>query len=104
MSCDVSKGRLVKFRFFLYICTNFAQLRILQLITTMKERRLNDSAAMRWGALAVVSFTMMAAYFVNDVMMPLKSMLESELSWSSTEFGTYAGAYSFLNVFLLMLL
>ena len=59
---------------------------------------------MRWGALAVVSFTMMAAYFVNDVMMPLKSMLESELSWSSTEFGTYAGAYSFLNVFLLMLL
>ena len=88
----------------MYICANFTQLRILQLITTMKERRLNDSAAMRWGALAVVSFTMMAAYFVNDVMMPLKSMLESELSWSSTEFGTYAGAYSFLNVFLLMLL
>ena len=92
------------FNFFSYICTDFTQLRILQLITTMKERRLNDSAAMRWGALAVVSFTMMAAYFVNDVMMPLKSMLESELSWSSTEFGTYAGAYSFLNVFLLMLL
>lgn len=61
----------------------------------MKERRLNDSAAMRWGALGVVSFTMMAAYFVNDVMMPLKSMLESELAWNSTEFGTYAGAYSF---------
>ena len=70
----------------------------------MKEKRLNDSAAMRWGALGVVSFTMMAAYFVNDVMMPLKSMLETELAWSSTDFGTYAGAYSFLNVFLLMLL
>lgn len=73
----------------------------------MKEqtkKRLNDSAAMRWGALAVVSFTMMAAYFVNDVVAPLKSMLEEELSWTSTEFGTYAGAYSFLNVFLLMLL
>ena len=70
----------------------------------MKEKRLNDSAAMRWGALGVVSFTMMAAYFVNDVMMPLKSMLETELAWNSTEFGTYAGAYSFLNVFLLMLL
>lgn len=68
------------------------------------KKRLNDSAAMRWGALGVVSFTMMAAYFVNDVMMPLKSMLESELGWSSTDFGTYAGAYSFLNVFLLMLL
>ena len=34
--------------------------------TTMKERRLNDSAAMRWGALGVVSFTMMAAYFPDD--------------------------------------
>ena len=69
-----------------------------------QQKRLNDSAAMRWGALAVVSFTMMAAYFVNDVVAPLKSMLEATLSWSSTEYGLYAGAYSFLNVFLLMLL
>ena len=69
-----------------------------------QQKRLNDSFAMRWGALAVVSFTMMAAYFVNDVVAPLKSMLEATLSWSSTEYGLYAGAYSFLNVFLLMLL
>ena len=68
-----------------------------------QQKRLNDSFAMRWGALAVVSFTMMAAYFVNDVVAPLKSMLEATLSWSSTEYGLYAGAYSFLNVFLLML-
>ncbi|MGL4519754.1 MAG: MFS transporter [Phocaeicola sp.] len=70
----------------------------------MKERRLNDSAVVRWGALAIVAFTMMAAYFVNDVVAPLKMMLESELGWSSADFGTLMGAYSFLNVFLLMLL
>ena len=60
---------------------------------------------MRWGALAIVSFTMMAAYYVNDVVAPLKTMLEeSELAWNSSEFGLFTGAYSFLNVFLLMLI
>jgi len=47
---------------------------------------------------------MMAAYYVNDVMAPLKNMLESDLAWTSTEFGFFTGAYSFLNVFLLMLI
>lgn len=72
--------------------------------TKKATKKLNDSFAVRWGALAIVAFTMMAAYFVNDVVAPLKTMLESDLGWTSSEFGTYAGAYSFLNVFLLMLL
>ena len=60
---------------------------------------------MRWGALGIVAFTMMAAYYVNDVVAPLKTMLEeSELAWNSSEFGLFTGAYSFLNVFLLMLI
>ena len=59
---------------------------------------------MRWGALGIVAFTMLAAYFVNDVVAPLKTMLESDLGWSSSEFGFFTGAYSFLNVFLLMLI
>ena len=68
------------------------------------QRKLNDSAAMRWGALGVVAFTMLAAYYVNDVVAPLKTMLETDLGWSSSEFGFFTGAYSFLNVFLLMLI
>lgn len=68
------------------------------------QKKLNDSAAIRWGALFIVAFTMMAAYYVNDVMAPLKSMLEGEQHWSSSEFGFFTGAYSFLNVFLLMLI
>ena len=46
---------------------------------------LSDKAWARWSALLIVAFTMMAAYYVNDVMAPLKSMLEGELHWTSGE-------------------
>ena len=68
------------------------------------SKKLNDSPAARWSALFIVAFTMMAAYYVNDVMAPLKGMLEGQLHWTSGEFGFFTGAYSFLNVFLLMLI
>ena len=73
-------------------------------MTEQLKKKLNDSVVTRWGALAIVAFTMMAAYYVNDVMAPLKNMLESDLAWTSTEFGFFTGAYSFLTVFLLMLI
>lgn len=66
--------------------------------------KLNDKTWARWSALLIIAFTMMAAYYVNDIMAPLKSMLESDLNWTSGEFGFFTGAYSFLNVFLLMLI
>ena len=69
-----------------------------------KERTLRDSVLVRWSALGIVAFTMMAAYFVNDIMAPLKTMLEANLDWTSRDFGFFTGAYSFLNVFLLMLI
>lgn len=71
---------------------------------TTPNQRLNDSAGIRWGVLLIVAFTMMAAYYVNDVMAPLKGLLQGQLGWTSDEYGTFTGAYSFLNVFLLMLL
>lgn len=52
---------------------------------TKQEVNLRDSAVMRWSALGIVAFTMMAAYFVNDIMAPLKTMLESNLSWNSSD-------------------
>ena len=58
--------------------------------------KLNDKAWARWSALLIIAFTMMAAYYVNDIMAPLKSMLESDLNWTSGEFGFFTGAYSFL--------
>lgn len=78
-------------------------------MTQQVKKKLNDSWGMRWGALAIVAFTMMASYYVNDVVAPLKSMLEASpsengLGWTSSDFGIFAGAYSFLNVFFLMLI
>lgn len=73
-------------------------------MTTEKNIKLNDKAWLRWSALFIVAFTMMAAYYVNDIMAPLKSMLEGDLHWTSGDFGMFTGAYSFLNVFLLMLI
>lgn len=74
------------------------------MMSTTSSQCLNDKKWARWSALFIVAFTMMAAYYVNDIMAPLKSQLSSELNWTSTEFGLFTGAYSFLNVFLLMLI
>lgn len=84
---------------YLYLCTKDTKT-----IKFMTDKRLSESPTIRWTALAIVALTMMAAYYVNDVMAPLKGMLETDLSWTSAEFGFFTGAYSFLNVFLLMLI
>lgn len=70
----------------------------------ISAKNISDSKATRWGALFVVAFTMMAAYYVNDVVAPLKTMLGQELKWGSDDFGVFTGAYSFLNIFALMLI
>jgi MFS family permease len=69
----------------------------------MATKNLSDSKAMRWTALAIVSFTMLCGYFIADVMAPLKPMLEQQLKWSSSEYGFFTSAYGWFNVFLLML-
>lgn len=68
------------------------------------RKTLADSKTARWTALAVVSFTMLCGYYLTDVMAPLKPLLEQQLSWSSSEYGTFTGAYGWFNVFLLMLI
>jgi len=68
------------------------------------KQTLRDSKAARWSALAIISVTMFAGYFLTDVMSPLKPMLESEFGWSSTSYGIFTSAYGWLNVFLVMLI
>ncbi|MCD8287379.1 MAG: MFS transporter [Porphyromonadaceae bacterium] len=72
------------------------------------RKKLNDSAVARWSAMLIVSFTMMCAYFITDVMSPLEVMLttpvaDGGLGWTSSEYGFFSGAYGYINVFLLML-
>ena len=69
-----------------------------------QAKRLNDSAAARWLALIIVSFTMMWGYFLTDAMSPLMTMLELEMNWSSSDFGIFNWAYCWFNVFLFMLI
>lgn len=73
-------------------------------MTEMIQKSLRDSKAARWAALAIVSLTMFCGYWFADVMSPLKPMLESQLGWTSTDYGTFTSAYGWFNVFFLMLI
>lgn len=73
-------------------------------MTELIQKKLSDSKAARWTALAIVAFTMLCGYFLTDVMSPLKPMLEAELAWTSTDFGFFTSAYGWFNVFFLMLI
>ncbi len=68
------------------------------------NKSLRDSKGARWGALAVVSFTMMTGYYINYVISPLKPLLEEAFGWTSTDFGLWNSAYGWFNVFFLMLI
>lgn len=73
-------------------------------MTETITKSLRDSKGARWGALAVVSFTMMTGYYINYVISPLKPLLEEFMSWNSSDFGTWNSAYGWFNVFFLMLI
>ena len=68
------------------------------------RQSLRDSAAARWSALFIVSFTMMCGYFLTDIMAPLAGLLEAQFGWSRAEYGTFTSSYGWFNVFLLMLI
>lgn len=68
------------------------------------QRKLNDSALVRWSALILIALMMFFAYMFVDMLSPLKSQLESGLGWNSGTFGTYAASEYFLNVFCFFLI
>jgi len=73
-------------------------------MTEAIKKSLRDSKGARWGALAVVSFTMMTGYYINYVISPLKPVLEEYFNWTSSDFGIWNSAYGWFNVFFLMLI
>ena len=73
------------------------------------QQKLSESKTARWSVLALVSFTMMCAYFISDIMSPLKTLLEKEiadggLGWTSMDFGVFNFSYGWFTVFLFMLI
>ena len=68
-------------------------------MTEQIKMTLRDHAWARWLALVLVASMMFFAYMFVDVMSPLQSLVESELGWTPSAFGYYAGAEYILNVF-----
>jgi MFS family permease len=64
---------------------------------------LRDKKGVRWAVLALVSVSMLCAYYLTDAMAPLELHLEALLNWSASDYGFYSGAYSWFNIFLFML-
>ncbi len=73
-------------------------------MTQTIQRKLNDSAFVRWSALILISLMMFFAYMFVDMLSPLKELLETNLQWDSSTFGTYAASEYFLNVFCFFLI
>ena len=65
---------------------------------------LRESKTARWFVLITVSFLMLTGYFFTDILSPLQGLLRDNAEWTNSEYGTFAGSYSFLNVFALMLI
>ncbi len=73
-------------------------------MTEQITKSLRDSAVTRWTALILLSLTMFVAYMFVDVLAPLKSLLETQKGWSSSNFGAVGGSEFFLNVFVFFLI
>lgn len=63
------------------------------------QKKMNDSAAMRWTVLVLIASTMFFAYMFVDVMSPIQALVESQRGWTPDVFGTYAASEYILNVF-----
>ena len=59
---------------------------------------MNDNPIARWGVIILVASMMFFAYMFVDVMSPLMSLVEGNLGWTSSTFGTYAASEYILNV------
>jgi len=69
-----------------------------------KGEVLSDKAWARWTALLLLALGMFCAYIFMDVMSPIKDLVQSQLGWDNTAFGTMQGSETFLNVFIFFLI
>lgn len=67
-------------------------------MTQQIKQYLNDKAWARWTALILIALMMFFGYMFVDVMAPLKSLLDPQLGWNSTAYGTYRASEYILNV------
>ncbi|MDZ7778247.1 MAG: MFS transporter [Bacteroidales bacterium] len=66
------------------------------------KKTLKDSPLARWFVLIVSSAVMFMNYYFYDALSPLKDLMQTNLGFSSSDYGIFMSAYSVPNVFLLM--
>lgn len=71
---------------------------IQRIMTQQIQNLLSNSKAARWTALALVSLTMLAAYYFVDMIAPLQSLLEKDYKWTPSNYGFFSGSEYLLNV------
>ena len=67
-------------------------------MTQKVQHLMNESKAVRWTALMLVSLTMLAAYFFVDMIAPLQSLMETSYKWNPSTYGFFSGSEYLLNV------
>lgn len=67
---------------------------------------LRDSKKARWTALVILSFTMFAGYMFNEIVSPLKPIIDAsgQYGWDGSDWGVFFSSYGWFNVFFVMLL
>lgn len=73
-------------------------------MTEKVTKLLKDSPLIRWTALVLIASMMFFAYMFVDVLSPLQSLLETNIKWSASTYGTFASSEYFLNVFAFFLI
>ena len=66
-------------------------------MTQTIQKKLNDYAWARWGAMVLIALMMLFAHMFVDVISPIKELMQIQRGWTSDIFGTFAGSEYFLN-------
>ncbi|MCK4345287.1 MAG: MFS transporter, partial [Bacteroidales bacterium] len=68
------------------------------------QKRLNESALLRWSVLLLISGLMFATYWFQDCLGPLKSLMESQLGFDSSQFGLLIASTTWANLALMIII
>ena len=66
-------------------------------MTQTIQKKLNDFAWARWGAMVLIALMMLFAHMFVDVISPIKELIQVQRGWTSEIFGTFAGSEYLLN-------
>jgi len=67
-------------------------------------KKINDSALMRWMVLVLISGLTFGTYWFQDCLGPLKGLMESELGFSSSQFGIIISSTTWANLALMIII